>query len=500
MKIRTALAVLGLVVSLSGIALGQAAGGDTNRRTIAVTFPEKGRIRLLMQGTTASPKGNGAAEVRRLRGLTQVEIELDDMVPAYLLGSDYATYVMWAITPQGHVENLGEFRLSGSRSKLRATTPYQTISLIITAEPHFAVKTPSRKVILENIPPTGPGVTVQTTEIFFQGDSGRYFSNQQLPEVVQKDWAKQPIELLEARLAVNIAKLAGAERHANKGLSDAQSSLQQADDAYNAGDRDNAAFYGRKAILEAQATRELAEFRAERAAQRSRDAQKDAAVSECEQKNLKSLETIDDLEAQVKVEQSARQRAEDEAERAHEENATLRVEARNMKSQLDDATEDLSQLRNQFSQLEKQRQADSLATQRDQAYRTLNEMLRPLATLQQDTRGFKVVLPDTLFVAQKSTLGPKAPPKLNPIAAVILSQPSVQFVIESYADDKSGPDGGMQLSQERGQAIGDFLTSMGIDASRYSVTGYGPANPVAPNKTLRGRASNRRVELVFLKP
>jgi outer membrane protein OmpA-like peptidoglycan-associated protein len=500
MKIRTALAVLALVASLSGIALGQAAGGDTNRRTIAVTFPEKGRIRLLMQGTTASPKGNGAAEVRRLRGLTQVEIELDDMVPAYNLGADYATYVMWAITPQGQVENLGEFRLSGSRSKLRATTQYQTISLIVTAEPHFAVKTPSRKVILENIPPTGPGVSVQTTEIFFQGDSGRYFSNQQLPEVVQKDYVKQPIELLEARNAVNIAKLAGAEKHAAKGLTEAETSLQQANDAYNAGDRENAAFYGRKSILEAQAVREIAEFRAEKAAQRVEKQMKDAQVSECEQRNRESLDAIDDLQAQVKVEQSARQRAEDEAERAHEENATLRVEARNMKSQLDDVSDDLRQLRDQYAHLEKQRQADSLATQRDQAYRTLNEMLRPLATLQQDTRGFKVVLPDTLFLAQKSTLGPKAPPKLNPIAAVILSQPSVQFVIESYADDKSGPDGGMQLSQERGQAVGDFLSSAGVDSSRYSVTGYGPANPIAPNKTLKGRASNRRVELVFLKP
>jgi outer membrane protein OmpA-like peptidoglycan-associated protein len=500
MKTRTALAVLALVLGFSGTALGQAAGGDTNRRTIAVTFPEKGRIRLLMQGTTAAPKANGAAEVRRLRGLTQVEIELDDMVPAYLLGSDYATYVMWAITPQGHVENLGEFRLNGSRSKLRATTPYQTISLLITAEPHFAVKTPSRRVILENIPPTGPGVSVQTSEVAFQGDSGRYFTNQQLPDLVQKDWAKQPIELLEARLAVNIARLAQAEKHASRGLTDAQESLQRADDAYNAGDRENAAIFGRKAILEAQATRELAEFRAEQAARRAQLVARDQQVSDCEQKNRDAIDQIDDLQAQVKVEQSARQRAEDEAERAHEENAMLRVEARNLKSQFDDASDDLKQLRDQYAQLEKQRQADSLATQRDQAYRTLSEMLRPLATVQADARGFKVVLPDTLFMPAKATLGTKAAPKLNPIAAVILSQPSVQFVIESFADERSGPDGGMLLSQERGRAIGDFLSATGIDSSRYTVTGYGPANPVAPNKTLKGRAANRRVELVFLKP
>jgi outer membrane protein OmpA-like peptidoglycan-associated protein len=178
----------------------------------------------------------------------------------------------------------------------------------------------------------------------------------------------------------------------------------------------------------------------------------------------------------------------------------LRVEARNVKAQLDDVSDDLAQIRDQYAQLEKQRQAETLANQRDQSYRTLSEMLRPLGTIQSDARGFKLVLPDALFVAQKSTLGAKAASKLNPIAAVILSQPSVQFVIESYTDDRSGTDGGMLLSDERGRAIGDFLSAAGVDSSRYTITGYGAANPVASNKSLKGRAANRRVEIVFLKP
>jgi outer membrane protein OmpA-like peptidoglycan-associated protein len=299
---------------------------------------------------------------------------------------------------------------------------------------------------------------------------------------------------------VNIAKLARAEKHAQRGLADATESLARAEEAYNAGDRENAAYYGRKAILEAQATRELAEFRAERESQRQALQVRDQQVSECEQKNRDALDTIDDLTSQVKVEQSARQRAEDEAERAHEENAMLRIEARNVKAQLDDVSDELAQLRDQYAQLEKTRQAETLANQRDQAFRTLSEMLKPLGTLQSDSRGFKLVLPDSLFVAQKATLGPKSASKLNPIAAVILSQPSVQFVIESYTDDRTGEDGGMQMSEERGRAIGDFLAAVGIDPSRFRVTGYGSASPVASNKTVRGRAANRRIELVFLKP
>ena len=76
----------------------QSSGGDTKRRTIAITYPSRGKIRVEMLGTTRSPKANAGAEVQRIRGLTQVEIELDDMVPAYLLGADYTTYVLWAVT------------------------------------------------------------------------------------------------------------------------------------------------------------------------------------------------------------------------------------------------------------------------------------------------------------------------------------------------------------------------------------------------------------------
>jgi len=60
------------------------------------------------------------------------------------------TYVLWAITPEGHAMNLGEVVLEGDHAKLLSTTDLQTFGLIVTAEPYFAVTQPSDVVVAEN--------------------------------------------------------------------------------------------------------------------------------------------------------------------------------------------------------------------------------------------------------------------------------------------------------------------------------------------------------------
>jgi outer membrane protein OmpA-like peptidoglycan-associated protein len=477
----------------------QSSGGDTKRRTTAITYPSRGRIRVEMIGTTRNAKANAGAEVMRIRGLTQVEIELDDMVPAYLLGADYTTYVLWAVTPEGQVENMGEFRLSGSRSKLRATTRFDTFAMFVTAEPHFAVSKPSRLVILENRPPKGP-IAVQSAEIFFQGDSGRYTSDNTAPETTTKEWAKQPIELLGARRAVDIARLAGAEQFAKKDLAAAIDSFAKAEAAYLAADRPTAELLGRKSIREAERARALAEERAEAKAIRDKELEASETIAASERDKQELLDQIDELKSELRVSEASRERAETEAERAHDEAADLRAQVRSLQSQVGQLTDEVRSAENRLGMVEKEREAERQSSQQIQAYSALNQMLGPVATVQADPRGFKVVLPDGLFDPKTGALRTTAAAKLNPIAGVLLGQPGVPFLVEGYMDDRGVADVLLQTSQVRAQAVADFFAGAGISSDRFSVTGYGSANPLAPNKTLKGRTANRRVELVFLKP
>ena len=68
------------------------------------------------------------------------------------LGSEYLTYILWAISPEGRAVNLGEVLLGGNdRSKVKVTTDLQAFALIVTAEPYYAVREPSNVVVLENV-------------------------------------------------------------------------------------------------------------------------------------------------------------------------------------------------------------------------------------------------------------------------------------------------------------------------------------------------------------
>src|SRR5207244_11636069 len=65
-------------------------------------------------------------------------------------GREYLTYVLWAVTPEGRSDILGEF-LPGDNRKLAVTTDLQAFGLIVTAEPYFGVSEPSDLVVMENI-------------------------------------------------------------------------------------------------------------------------------------------------------------------------------------------------------------------------------------------------------------------------------------------------------------------------------------------------------------
>src|SRR5262249_40478701 len=153
---------------------------DVERKTVAITYPLDETVTVKFRGTTLLPRLKGEAKVRRAgRRGTRVELSIDDLPRASELGGIYTTYILWAISPDGHVDSLGEIKRSGSsfvNSKLDVTTPLQTFALILTAEPHFLMKVPSRMVVMENLPPQRPnGSQVETVDVRYIGNSSDYF-------------------------------------------------------------------------------------------------------------------------------------------------------------------------------------------------------------------------------------------------------------------------------------------------------------------------------------
>src|SRR5687767_14688621 len=210
---------------------------DAERKTVAITYPLDETVTVKFRGTTVLPRLKGEAKVRRAgRRGTRVEFNVEDLPRASELGGIYTTYILWAISPDGHVDSLGEIKRSGSTfvdSKLDVTTPLQTFAMVLTAEPHFLMKVPSRMVVMENLPPQRPnGSTVETVDVRYIGNSSDYFRDARVPEIADADYRVTPVSLLGARQAVNLAKYAGAAGDAPDELRSAEDALQSAEKAW----------------------------------------------------------------------------------------------------------------------------------------------------------------------------------------------------------------------------------------------------------------------------
>jgi hypothetical protein len=231
-KLAAAITGFLILLSICPSAFGQA---DSRRTTVAITYPLDQTIEVTFRGTTRLPRLKGTAKVRRQgRRGTRVELNIDNMPRAYELGGVYTTYVLWAISPDGHVDNLGEIKRSGSGlidSKIDVTTPLQTFALVVTAEPHFLVHSPSRMVVLENVAPVAiRDAQLETSRIQYIGNTSDYFRDSGVPTIAESDYRDIPVALLGARQAVNLARYAGAER-------DAPNELRTANAATGARDR-----------------------------------------------------------------------------------------------------------------------------------------------------------------------------------------------------------------------------------------------------------------------
>src|SRR5712664_4957766 len=197
-RLTTAFAIFALLATFAASAQGQ---NDLRRSTIAITYPLDQTIEVAFHGTTRLPRLKGAARVRRQgRRGTRVQLNIDNLPRGYELGGVYTTYVLWAISPDGHVDNLGEIKRSGSGlvdSKIDVTTPLQTFALIVTAEPHFLVHVPSRMVVLENTQPiVQRDAQVETANVQYIGRSEEHFRDRSVPEIAESDYRDIPTALL----------------------------------------------------------------------------------------------------------------------------------------------------------------------------------------------------------------------------------------------------------------------------------------------------------------
>lgn len=504
-------AVLAVLACLLVFAATTFAQSDTPRRTIAVTYPLDETVVVRFRGTTLLPRLKGEAKVKRAgRRGTRVELAIDNLPRANELGGIYTTFILWAISPSGSVDNLGEIKRGGSAfvaSKLDVTTPLQSFALIVTAEPHFLVKVPSRMVVLENITPERPGKSqIETVSVQYIGNSSDYFRDPRVPEIASTDYKDLPVSLLGARQAVNLARYAGAQQDAPQELQQAEDLLLIAEKALRfdepAADVDTKA---RKATEFGVKAEEVAAARKAARLRREDTQRRDEALRSAEKTADSAQREIEQLHADLDREQRARELAERDAETTNQqlreqrsEVARLRDELQTVRAEGEAAKINLARLEGAKHAEDERRDAEAREQQRRAAEATLKQTLAKYGTVKETSRGFQLLLPESIWSGPRAaTLVSAAAAKLEPLAALVASNPDYQIVIETYTDSKGDEVSLQQLTQDRARQLSERFQAAGVDASRVQANGMGAANPLAANTTLSGRAKNRRTEITF---
>ena len=96
----------------------------------------------------------------------------------------------------------------------------------------------------------------------------------------------------------------------------------------------------------------------------------------------------------------------------------------------------------------------------------------------------------------KSSIRSKSYPSLNRVAELLIKK-GISLKLAGHTDNVGSDAANMKLSKDRAESVKSYLVSQGVNSSRIEATGYGESQPIASNKTAKGRQDNRRVEFTI---
>lgn len=466
-----------------------------SRTTKAINYHHRtGTTHIDFRGTELMPTARGEASVQSQMGSTKIDTWLNHMTPASQYGPEYMTYVLWGITPEGRATNLGEVVLEGDHARLLSTTDLQAFGLIVTAEPYFSVTQPSDVVVAENFLRDDTAGTIEQVDAKYELlERGEYVMDRGHYQPIRID-PKGPLQLAEAQNAVEIARLAGADRYAPDTLQKAQLDVQNAMGFLSQGNRKESETDAREAAQMAEDAR-IITIRKERAEElaneRTASADREAAAQAAAQQ----------AQAQARADQEAREQAEQarmQAEQMKSEAQTAAEQAAQAKAAADAARQQaLAQQAAATAEADRLRQANQQSeAEKTQLRERLKEQFNSILETRETARGLIVNISDVLFDFDRYTLKPGAREKLAKVSGILLAYPGLKIQLEGHTDSVGTEDYNMKLSRQRADAVYDYLVSQGVPADGLSATGLGKSGPVASNDTAEGRQQNRRVEMV----
>lgn len=523
---KKSLAVLGLFCcTIFAAAQNQPAAAQpasVSRTTKAVNYRLRGDdVKVEFHGTDLMSGATGEAKVSGKKSSVEIDARFENLDDPTKFGLEYLSLVLWAVSPEGRAVNLGELVFDHSSSHVKAITDMQTFGLIVTAEPYFAVNQPSNMVVLENAIPAGLHQENIEARYELLGRGTYSSTNTHIQDAIFGIDRKTPRSLFEARNAVRIARIAGADKYAPSIIAKADQDLRAAEEAFqHKRDKGTIDTLARDTVGTAEESRVMAvKQKAEEEAQAKAAADKKAAEDRAAQ-------------AKLAAEDESRRRAQAESDRqqaelARQQAEAAKAEALRMKQEAEQARKDAEAARAQAvaqqqdaeaARAQAVQQQQALAVEADKARKAADEadrlrqqaekektdlraqllaQLNAVLATRDSARGLIANMSDVLFKTGSFELLSVARERLAKVSGIVLAHPGLHLEVEGHTDSVGSDDYNQQLSEHRAEAVRSYLVQQGIPDSAIVARGLGKSSPVATNDTPEGRQQNRRVEMVI---
>lgn len=361
------------------------------------------------------------------------------------------------------------------------------------------------------------------------------------------DHGPPPKELVDARLAIQDAKAANADKRATRTYDSAAANLDVANKSWEK-DHDASAVLHQARLAEAEARKaqyaaeaqmteetirgdtdrkarhEIALRDAELALLRKRGQEAElermkALAKEQEQALLDAKEKLADEQARAEREVASLREKQEKLAAAVAEQAGAEKEAARLREEQEKlaaaaaeqagAEKEAARLREEHEKLaalaaeqaraeQAEREVARLRAEHEKSRAELATTLSRLAKVHEESRGIIVTLPGNIFFdVNKADVKPAMQMQLMKIAKELAEVPDLYLLIEGHTDSGGSNEYNLSLSESRARSVQTILLTGGIAAERMEIKGYGASKPIASNSTPGGRAQNRRVEIVL---
>jgi outer membrane protein OmpA-like peptidoglycan-associated protein len=460
-------------------------------RTIsAVNYRYRGGpTEIDFQGTVLLPNAKGNAIVESKSGRTDIDARIEHLESPARFGPEYLTYVLWAITPEGHAKNLGEVMADASdKAHLHVTTDLQAFGLIVTAEPYNSVRIPSDVVVSENRVRSD---TIGSTEPIYARfellPRGIYTYNVPAglralnngPKVSMGKY-EQMVEIYQAQNAVQIAQSQGADRYAPDVIAKAEQELANARQLET-----NRA--GRSMVVTAaRAAAQTAEDARELTLTRKQDAEV-ALIQDRAERDRLLREEAEAKTREVQVQADADREAL-EAERA--QRAALTAPQAPPPPQVQTYVEPEPPATHKAIEPDVNQQT---AATRAALLQQLRASVNGAVEVIDAPRGVVLMVTDADFIGDnlKSSIASI----LARVPAVVTRIPGLAVEVDGYADLVGGAR--ESIAAERAGEVRAELIHDGLSGGTVTARGMGASHPIGSNASAAGREQNRRIEIVI---